>query len=52
MIANNPPSGAPKPAISTIFFGKNVQYPNKNKHAVTKTDGIHAFVLVPINSPA
>ena len=51
MIASVPPKGAPKPASVTISFGKKVQYPRRNSTATTNTDGIHAFVRVPIVSP-
>src|SRR5699024_10749631 len=39
------------PAISTISFGKKVQYPNRNKRAQIKTEGIQALVLIDIKSP-
>ena len=51
IIARVPPKGAPIPARATISFGKNVQYPNRNRTATTNTDGIHAFVRVPMKSP-
>ncbi len=51
MMTRIPPNGGPIPASSTMSLGKKVQYPTRNRAAMTKTDGIQALLLVPMNSP-